>query len=303
MLAPPMMPSSHAASTPAPVLAPTPAWWRRLTASWRDLPDHLILGAMKAGTTQLDRLLSTNPGIQRRIWKESRQLTQPDASEHAWRAMYEFRRRRRRQERRIGHRIRVGDASPYDLFHPRAPEHAARLVPDARFIVILRDPALRAWSHHRHSLRHGFESLDFEAAIAAEPGRLDGEEARLRQDPSAVSGAHQHWSYLARGRYAEQLDRWFGAFSRDRFLICFLDDLRDRPDAVLTQVARHLELPPFPSSDATPGVANPGDGIEPPPETLDHLRRTFEESDQRLAALLGAELPWRRDAEPVTDRR
>jgi hypothetical protein len=303
MLAPPMTSRSHAASTPAPVLAPTPARWRRLTAPWRDLPDHLILGAMKAGTTQLDRLLSTNPGIQRRIWKESRQLTQPGASERAWRAMYEFSQRRRRQERQLGHAIRVGDASPYDLFHPRAPEHAARLVPDARFIVMLRDPALRAWSHHRHAVRHGFESLEFDAAIAAEPDRLDGEETRLRQEPSAVSGAHQHWSYLARGRYAEQLDRWFGVFPRDRFLVCFLDDLRDRPDSVLTQVARHLDLPPFPSNASTTGVANAGDGSAPPPETLDHLRGTFEEPDRRLAELLGKELPWRRGVEPVTDRR
>jgi hypothetical protein len=294
MLAPSMTSSSHAASTPAPVLAPTPAWWRRLTAPWRDLPDHLILGTMKGGTTQLDRLLSTNPGIQKRLWKESRRLTDRNPNARDWRAMYELRWRRQRQERRLGHAIRVGDATPYDLFHPRAPGTALRLVPDARFVVILRDPAYRAWSHHRHAMRHGFETLDFEAAIAAEAERLEGEEARLADDPSATSGPHQHWSYLARGRYAEQLERWFACFPRDRFLVCFTDDLRTRPGALLTDVERHLGLPATPGLKWNPhSPANAGDGTMPSDATRSMLRDHFEPFDEKLANLLGIELPWR----------
>jgi hypothetical protein len=300
MLAPPMTSRSHAASTPAPVLAPTPAWWRRLTAPWRDLPDHLILGAMKAGTTQLDRWLSTNPGVQARIWKESRVLTDSRPTALRWRAMYDLHARRRGQERRSGRRLRVGDASPYDLFHPRAPRHAARLVPEARFVVILRDPAHRAWSHHRHAVRHGFEWLDFDDAIAAEAGRLDGEEARLDRDPSAVSGPHQHWSYLARGRYVDQLERWFACFPRERFLIRFTDDLRDRPRELLADVERHLDLPPTPPPPAADAV-NVGDGVQPPPATVKALHALFAESDARLAELLGRELPWR-TADTITDR-
>ncbi len=297
MLAREMTSPLHAASAPDPVRAPTPAWWRRLTATWRDLPDHLILGAMKAGTTQLDRLLGTNPGVGTRAWKESRILTEPRPSGRAWRAMHELRVRRRRAERRLGHPIRIGDASPYDLFHPRAPAAASQLVPHARFVVILRDPAERAWSHHRHAVRHGFESLDFDAAIAAEANRLEGEEARLVREPSSVSGPHQHWSYLARGRYAEQLDRWFRVFPRDRFLICFLDDLRDRPHDLLTRIARHLDLPPFPrTATLSETTSNAGDGVPAPTSTLARLRETFEDADRRLADLLGVSPPWRVDA-------
>lgn len=286
---------------PDPVGPPRPAWWRRLTAPWRDLPDHLILGAMKAGTTQLDRLLAGNPAVQSRPWKECRILTEPRASRRAYRAMHDLSWRRRRRERTNGRPERIGDASPYDLFHPRAPETARRLVPRARFIVILRDPVMRAWSHHRHAMRLGLEHLDFEAAIAAEPNRLRGETERLRSDPHARSGPHQHWSYLARGRYAEQLERWFAVFPRERFLVLFTDDLASQSRKTLAAVERHLELPETPEHRGH-DIANRGDGSAPDADLAANLRTRFESDDRRLAELLGTPLPWRPDPGRITGR-
>ncbi len=218
-------------------------------------------------------------------------LTEPGASRWAYRALHDLKTRRHRRERQLGRRERVGDASPYDLFHPRAPETARRLIPDARFIVILRDPVYRAWSHHRHAMRHGLESLDFATAIDAEPERLAGEEGRLRADPNARSGPHQHWSYLSRGRYAEQLERWFATFPRERFLILFTDDLRDRPDELLRRLENHLDLPPTPHPPSS-DPANAGDGSSPPPETVERLRSAFDADDRRLMDLLGTTPPW-----------
>ncbi len=297
-----MPPASAQHPTPDPVGAPKAAWWRRLTAPWRDLPDHLILGAMKAGTTQLDRLLAANPAIQPRAHKECRVLTEPRASRLTCRAPHDLSRRRRARERRSGHRERVGDASPYDLFHPRAPETARRLIPDARFIVILRDPVARAWSHHRHAVRHGFDTLDFESAIKAEPDRLRGEETRLLADPDARSGPHQHWSYLARGHYAVQLERWFAAFPRDRFLVLFTEHLATQPQAILHALERHLDLPATPAPPSLE-IANRGDGSTPPAAIAARLRTMFTPHDERLAALLGITPPWRQDDSIITDRR
>jgi len=294
-------PDQPVTATPTAVGAPRPAWWRRASAPWRDLPDHLILGAMKAGTTHLDRLLAANPAVQPRPWKECRMLTEPGVTTLAYRARYDLRFRRRRRERETGRPERIGDASPYDLFHPRAPETARRLVPDARFIVILRDPAERAWSHHRHAVRHGFERLGFEAAIAAEPDRLRGEEARLAADPRATSGPHQHWSYLARGRYAVQLERWFAAFPRDRFLVLFTDHLATDPRSVLAAIQRHLDLPPTPNPPFGE-IANRGDGSGPPAAIAARLRAEFAPDDERLAALLCVTPPWRIAASSITDR-
>lgn len=247
---------------------------------------------MKAGTTQLAALIAANPSVQPRIWKECRMLTETHPTRLRYRALHDLSWRRRRRERKTGRPERVGDASPYDLFHPRAPRTAATLVPDARFVVLLRDPVDRAWSHHRHAVRHGFERLDFEAAIAAEPARLAGETERLARDPAAVSGPHQHWSYLARGRYAEQLERWFEHVDRSRFLVIFSEHVFAEPIAALRRVEAHLGLPETPSPPID-RIANRGDGSTPDEKTRASLRTQFEADDARLAALLGSPLPWR----------
>lgn len=247
---------------------------------------------MKAGTTQLAALLAANPSVQPRAWKECRMLTEPHPTRFRYRALHDLSWRRRRRERTTGRPERVGDASPYDLFHPRAARAAATLVPDARFVVLLRDPVERAWSHHRHAVRHGFERLDFTAAIAAEETRLRGEEERLARDPAAISGPHQHWSYLARGRYAPQLDRWLACFPRDRFLVVFAETFFADPASVLRRVEAHLGLPETPSPPLD-RIANRGDGTTPDVATAAALRERFAADDVRLESLLGAPVPWR----------
>jgi len=99
------------------------------------------------------------------------------------------------------------------------PERVRALVPDARLVVLLRDPVARALSHYHHEVALGMEPLTFKAALEAEPERLDGEERRLVQFPGYVSVAHQHHSYLARGRYHEQLERWRARFD-DMIRLC-----------------------------------------------------------------------------------
>ena len=109
------------------------------------------------------------------------------------------------------------------------------MLPDAKLIVLLRDPVRRAYSHYWHERDKGRESLTFEDAIAAEPGRIDIAQARLADGALERSHEHQHFSYLARGRYAEQLERWFALFPRERFLILRFEDLVADPLAVLNQ--------------------------------------------------------------------
>ena len=277
-------------ATPVPRLP----FHRRLGAGLRVLPDFLLLGAQKAGTTDLDSRLSKHPRILPRFTKECRVLSGPRPTASKCRSFQELRRRRATVEREQGGPCRAGDACPYYLHHPRAPKAARRLLgPDLDFIVLLRDPVARAWSHHRHERRLGLEPLDFEAAIAAEPDRLAGEERRLRDDPDATSGPHEHFSYLDRGRYAVQLARWFEAFDRDRFLIIFSEDYFDDPGAAVADAHRHLGLPPI---EAGPGEAprNSGDGSHPPPDLAARLRDQFAEDDERLAELLQRRPPWLR---------
>ena len=74
----------------------------------------------------------------------------------------------------------VGEATPYDLFHPAVPARVAAALPDVRLIAILRIRWMRAWSHYRHEVDLGHETLSFEDALACEDERLAGEDERSR---------------------------------------------------------------------------------------------------------------------------
>src|SRR4029077_8300567 len=106
----------------------------------------------------------------------------------------------------------TGEASPYYLFHPRAPQLAAAEIPDARLIVLLRDPVERTYSHWSEQKRNGVETLSFEDALAAEPERIAGEAERLLADPDAVSFAYEQQSYALQSEYATSIERWLELF-------------------------------------------------------------------------------------------
>jgi len=112
----------------------------------------------------------------------------------------------------------TGEATPY-LFHPHAPKRVHALVPNDRLIVLLRNPIDRAYSHYQHHVIRGRESLSFEEAIDAEPGRIEGEYEKMMQDEYYRSLNYIGYAYLTRGIYVDHLKRWGEYFDKDQFLI------------------------------------------------------------------------------------
>src|SRR5262249_56243321 len=97
----------------------------------------------------------------------------------------------------------VGEASGAYLFDPRAPGRVQGFDPAMKLIVALRDPVDRAYSHYQMEHRWGREPLPFEEALEREEAELGRELERVLADPDSESGLE--CSYIARGRYAEQL--------------------------------------------------------------------------------------------------
>lgn len=194
-------------------------------------------------------------------------------------------------ERRAGRTVLIGEGTPYDLFHPRAPRRAATVVPHARFIVLLRDPVERAFSHYRHCVRLGIENLSFPDAIAAESERTHGEEKRLDSNDSAESDYHRHYSYVARGRYAEQLERWRSYIDPEQIHVEIAENLFQSPDQVLNRIENFLGLEPRHGA----GFELKNKGIEKgsiPEKTARELRSKYAEANADLEKLLGTRLPW-----------
>ncbi len=259
---------------------------RRATSDRRALPAFVVIGAQRAGTTTLWRWLLAHPQVLPPVL-DSKGVHWFDLDAHRppwwYRAHFPL---RSTLARRTPSAV-SGEASPYYLFHPRAPEMAAATLPDTRFVVLLRDPVSRAVSHYHHMRDEGNEPLDtLEAALAAEPGRLEGAEAALLADPSAVHQHHLHHAYAARGRYAQQLERWFAAVGRDRVLVLDAGRMRSEPDALMAEICSFIGIDPALAASPSPGV-NAGHYAPPDPAVVTTLRASYAEDDERLWALLG----------------
>jgi hypothetical protein len=251
-----------------------------LTARARPLPDFLVIGAQKAGTTALYAYLRRHPAITGPSWKEVSYFDRHYARGAAWyRGNFPLRRGRL-----------VGEASPSYLFHPLAPRRAAALVPDARLIALVRDPVERALSHYHHEVDFGREHLSFEDALEQEEARLAGELERMLADPRYFSRAWWDHTYLARGRYAEQLERWYAAFPPEQVLVLANEELAGRPAETYARVLDFLGAAPH-ELDSYPRVFD-REYPDMDAATRARLADYFAGPNRRLYDLLGRDLGW-----------
>jgi hypothetical protein len=269
---------------PARAVLRNAVWtYGKATAAIRPLPDFLIVGAQKAGTTALYAYLRRHPRITGPSWKEVSFFDRHYARGERWYRGNFPNLLRVRDEL-------VGEASPSYLFHPLAPERVAALVPDARLIVLVRNPVDRALSHYNHEVALGREPLSFEDALAAEEDRLRGEVDRLHADPSYFSHPWWNYTYQARGRYAEQLERWLAVFPREQLMIQPSEELLAEPERTYARVLEFLGARPH-RLDSFPLVFERQYGAMRP-ETRAALAASFAEPNRRLYELLGRDLGW-----------
>ncbi len=262
----------------------------RLSAPLRMQPDFLIVGAQRCGTTSMFRALIAHPDVAPPLFHKG--VHYFDVNYDRGRSWYlgHFPLRRPLRLARSGP-VRTGEASPYYLHHPLAPERIATDLPDVRLVVLLRDPVERAYSAHRHELLRGFETEDFERALDLEPERLAGEEERLRDDPGYRSLAHQHHAYVGRGEYATQLQRLFAVVGRERVIVLDSDVLFRNPEPSYARVLSFLELPAWGPAPFQQHNARPRSPMAA--STRTRLEEHFASHDAALAQLIGETPSWR----------
>lgn len=272
---------------------------RRLTAPFRMLPDFLVLGTMRGGTSSLYKLLGLHPDAVPSIRKETEYFSRCHDQGLLWyRAHFPLSLRAGAHRRLRGHALRTFEATPGYLFNPQAPVRLGSLLPSARFVVLLRDPVERAYSHHRHQLKLGLEDLDFEQAIAREEERLAGERKRMEQDPEYHSRALHLYSYMDLGHYAEHLDSWLRHFPRDRFFIGRSEDLFEDPPALYDQIVRFLDLRPWRPRAFRNYSYRDGEAVrrartrDMPAAARSFLIDHFAPHNRRLYDLLGRDMEW-----------
>jgi len=163
-------------------------------------------------------------------------------------------------------------------------------VPEAKLIALLRDPVDRALSHYHHEVALGREPLSFEEAIDAEPERTRGEEQRMVREPGYFSHAWWDYTYLARGRYAEQLERWLAVFPPEQLFVVASEELASDPGQTYSRVLGFLGAPGH-ELGSYPRVYQQ-EYAELRPDTRRRLAEYFAEPNRRLYELLGRDLGW-----------
>jgi hypothetical protein len=200
------------------------------------LPDFLIAGVPKAGTTALHAALVRHPELFLPSVKEPKFFLsdgrppvaggpgdQQTNQEHVWRqADYEA-----LFDPAPPGTLR-GEATPFYLYDLDAHDRIKSLLPRVKLILLLRDPVDRAHSNWTHLWNAGLEpEADFLTACAAEPARI-------------AAGWAAFWHYVAQGQYGRQVQHLLQVFPRDQVLLLRYRELKDAPAATLDRVCDFL---------------------------------------------------------------
>ena len=265
------------------------------TASLREVPDFVILGGQRCGTSSMYKYLGRHPQVAPSLRKETEYFTIDYDKGEAWyRAHFPMRVRRTMAQVR-GRRLVTFEATPDYLFDPRAPGRLANMLPEAKLVIMLRDPVERAFSHYHHNVRLGLEDLSFRDAIAAESARIAPDIQAMRHNPLDRLVKYRRYSYLSRGNYGEQIARWFDLFERDRFLFILAEDFFKQPEDALHALEAFVGVdtwspPDFVNYSYT--GSDIADNPELPPDLRRELERHFASSHSDIESLTGISVSW-----------
>lgn len=260
----------------------------RLLGRGHLLPDFIIIGAARSGTTHLLGQLNAHPNV----LEGPRETHFFDSHRYAYGlSWYRLRfpaSKTRRQACAQGlHPVLTGESSPSYLSHPSAPARVARGVPEARLLVLLRDPAARAASHWAWCLRQCGETRSFREAVEAELGP-PGDTAGLR---IPTDKRPNDALVVRRGLYQPQLERWQTHVPRDHMMIIQSERWFRDPPGVMAEVCDFLHLP---SQETLPRVMRNRNKPHEPfdPEVLARLREFYRPHNEELAEYLGMDFDW-----------
>lgn len=250
------------------------------------LPNFLIIGAARCGTTSLYDSLNEHPNI----YLPEHKRPEP----HFFLKSYEYNKGLKYYSSKYFSKWRnekaIGEASTSYIYQSYVPERIHNHIPDVKMIALLRNPVDRAYSNYWVSVHNGLEDLSFENA-------LESEKTRIHSEKSTFWKAIQPYAYMNRGFYYQQLSRYFRYFKKEQLLIIIFEDFIYEPAPVLKMVFQFLEV----DDNFLPGnmreVKNKLPVNVPPmsPATRKYLINVFKSENERLSECINQDLShWNR---------
>ncbi len=237
--------------------------------------NFVIGGTQKGGTSALASFLRQHPQICMPADKKEVHFFDREEEfekEPNYRRYHAFFRPRKDQ-------TAIGEATPIYMYWNPAPTRIRDYNPEMKWIVILRDPAERAFSAWNMERQRGRENLSFEHAI-------EQETERCRE---AFPLQHRTYSYVDRGFYAGQLRRLFSTFGHEQCLVLLNEDLRNHHQETLRKVFGFLDVDDS-FSPAAAEVFHHEPEQAAPAATMEKLRQTFLSDLQEVEKLVQRDL-------------
>ena len=266
--------------------------YRRLTGRWRVLPNLVVVGSERSGSTSMYQYLVDHPLISPSLWKEvhyfdkARNYTK---GQYWYRGHFALRRHLDRLSRRHGHAAYAVEATPTYIVQERTIVRLAALIPDAKLVILMRNPATRAYSHYQNARRKGREPDSFDDAVDKElqwyrSQPKDG--AREYDDEKGPSRV-----YLRRGIYITRLRCLRKHFAPEQMTIIRSEDLFQDTQQVYDRLLAFLDLPPHQLRDLKPrNTLAYSEHINP--ETRARMIEFFAPYNLQLYDCLGRDFQW-----------
>ena len=273
-----------------------------LSSPFRILPDFLIIGEHKCGTTSLFELMMEHPNIVRPQIKEINYFNKINRKIPPFQIEDNFKKgvlwykshfptifQKYSFSKKYKSKLITGEATTHYLFQSDiVPKRVARVLPTVKLIVILRNPVDRAYSHYCMLKIEGIEPLSFEDAIGIENKELSTKINKITLPKNHIR-IKEHL-YLSRGVYVDNLKRWMNIFPKEQFLILQTEEFNSKPNDILNRVYTFLDLPLWNNKDHK--KHNVGQYEKMNPNTRKLLVDYFKPHNKRLKEFLGTNFNW-----------
>jgi hypothetical protein len=270
---------------------------RSVTSGMRVLPDFIVIGATRSGTTSLYENLTRHPSVVPCATKEPSFFNLHFERGVGWyRSQFPLSLHKRYFEDVLRMRFATGEASANYFYYPSVPEKISRILPQVKLILLLRNPVNRAYSDYQLSVRSHKETRSFKEAVENEIN----DSVVLTQDNEL---SVLRLRYLLKGTYADHLERWLRFFTNQDLLILESEDFFLNQSGAFKRVVEHLGLPLWEPRDfvaySAPGKRrsdSAGGKVlrEFDPDFRKVLVEYFRPYNQKLYQMLGKDLGWDR---------
>lgn len=223
--------------------------YRLSTGFLRVLPDVIIVGAQKGGTTSLYNYLIQHNAIHPAnldysyLSKEIHYFSlYPFKSKQWYKSHFPFQLSKFFKKNVLNNEFISLEATPYYMYHPLAAKRIKKTIPKAKIIILLRDPVERAISHYYHNVSAGREPLEMMKAFTQYQNMVAAEHKKLMAKRNYSNIEHGFKSYLERGIYLPQIKSYHHVFGRKQVKIIHSHNLFNQPNDILKQVFEFIGI-------------------------------------------------------------